>query len=435
MRAVISFFTAHIKYILVIYVLVQLIYIFFFSVPYKSDSLYHYQLAVSSLNQQSVYPSVNHLYEDYLIAPLFVNLQALFLSIMNTTYTVGLLHVILNLLQLFVLYTITKRIFNRETAIIFVVLYILYLPNIGFILLNMTEVLFGLLFSLSLLFLLKGSIKDIFLSGLFTAASIGVRPTGWALLASLMLFMFIYNSAKVSKKVLTFSTGAILFFLIIGTATYISSGHFVISSVNYGTNLLIGANDDATGAFNDRVFNEGKAGFINNPQSKTYIEKQRYWYGRALNWIMENPIEWIKNFPVKLVHIYIWDDYAISPLLHMQDWNLYRIMKQIVIEENSEKLFVDTPIYKRILYISLQILHHIYYFLIVLIFIFLVIKKFKYIKLEKANILLLIVIGFSLFIPLISFGDPRFKYPYILLMMIIISPYISSFLSKTKIIT
>lgn len=435
MRAVISFFTAHIKYILVIYVLVQLIYIFFFSVPFKSDSLYHYQLAVSSLNQQSVYPSVNHLYEDYLIAPLFVNLQVLFLSIMNTTFTVGLLHVILNLLQLFVLYNITIKIFNKETAIIFVVLYILYLPNIGFILLNMTEVLFGLLFCLSLLFLLKGSIKDIFLSGLFTAASIGVRPTGWALLASLILFMFIYNSAKVSKKVLTFSTGAILFFLIIGTATYISSGHFVISSVNYGTNLLIGANDDATGAFNDRVFNEGKAGFINNPQSKTYIEKQRYWYGQALNWIMENPIEWIKNFPVKIVHIYIWDDYAISPLLHMQDWNLYRIMKQIVIEENSEKLFVDTPIYKRILYISLQILHHIYYFLIVLIFIFLVIKKFKYIKLEKANILLLIVIGFSLFIPLISFGDPRFKYPYILLMMIIISPYISSFLSKTKIIT
>lgn len=435
MRAVISFFTAHIKYILVIYVLVQLIYIFFFSVPFKSDSLYHYQLAVSSLNQQSVYPSVNHLYEDYLIAPLFVNLQVLFLSIMNTTFTVGLLHVILNLLQLFVLYNITIKIFNKETAIIFVVLYILYLPNIGFILLNMTEVLFGLLFCLSLLFLLKGSIKDIFLSGLFTAASIGVRPTGWALLASLILFMFIYNSAKVSKKVLTFSTGAILFFLIIGTATYISSGHFVISSVNYGTNLLIGANDDATGAFNDRVFNEGKAGFINNPQSKTYIEKQRYWYGQALNWIMENPIEWIKGVPVKIVHIYIWDDYAISPLLHMQDWNLYRIMKQIVIEENSEKLFVDTPIYKRILYISLQILHHIYYFLIVLIFIFLVIKKFKYIKLEKANILLLIVIGFSLFIPLISFGDPRFKYPYILLMMIIISPYISSFLSKTKIIT
>ena len=435
MRAVISFFTAHIKYILVIYVLVQLIYIFFFSVPYKSDSLYHYQLAVSSLNQQSVYPSVNHLYEDYLIAPLFVNLQVLFLSIMNTTYTVGLLHVILNLLQLFVLYNITIKIFNKETAIIFVVLYILYLPNIGFILLNMTEVLFGLLFSLSLLFLLKGSIKDIFLSGLFTAASIGVRPTGWALLASLMLFMFIYNFAKVSKKVLTFGTGAILFFLIIGTATYISSGHFVISSVNYGTNLLIGANDDATGAFNDRVFNEGKAGFINNPQSKTYIEKQRYWYGRALNWIMENPIEWIKVFPVKLVHIYIWDDYAISPLLHMQDWNLYRIMKQIVIEENSEKLLMDTPIYKRILYISLQILHHIYYFLIVLIFIFLVIKKFKYIKLEKANILLLIVIGFSLFIPLISFGDPRFKYPDILLIMIIISPYINSFHSKTKIIT
>ena len=435
MRAVISFFTAHIKYILVIYVLVQLIYIFFFSVSYKSDSLYHYQLAVSSLSQQSVYPSVNHLYEDYLIAPLFVNLQVLFLSIMNTTYTVGLLHVILNLLQLFVLYNITIKIFNKETAIIFVVLYILYLPNIGFILLNMTEVLFGLLFSLSLLFLLKGSIKDIFLSGLFAAASIGVRPTGWALLASLILFMFIYNSATDSKKVLTFGTGAILFFLIIGTATYISSGHFVISSVNYGTNLLIGANDDATGAFNDRVFNEGKAGFINNPQSKTYIEKQRYWYGRALNWIMENPIEWIKVFPVKLVHIYIWDDYAISPLLHMQDWNLYRIMKQIVIEENSEKLLMDTPIYKRILYISLQILHHIYYFLIVLIFIFLVIKKFKYIKLEKANILLLIVIGFSLFIPLISFGDPRFKYPDILLIMIIISPYINSFHSKTKIIT
>ncbi len=432
MQKVICFLTDHIKYILILYVLIQLIYIFYFPLPYKSDSLYYYQLASSSLTQGTIYPTNICLYEDYIIAPLFVNLQIIVLNIFNSPYSIGLLHIILNLVQLSLLYAITKKYFNKESAVIFVLLYMFYLPNIGFILLNMTEVFFGVILSLSIYFMLKGTNRDYFLSGIFASASVAVRPMGWALLAALFAYILFIQPSRRLKQILFLSGGVALFILIMGTTTYLSSGHFIFTSVNYGTNFLIGANDDATGAYNDRVFHEGKAGFIENPESKTYIEKQQYWFNKAVNWIEENPGRWIKIFPLKLIHIFVWDDYAISPLLHMQEWNLYIIMKHLVISQDYDKVMKDVPLIKKLGYISFQILHHIYYFLIVIIFILYIIKNFKILKSEKSFILFLLVIGFAVIIPLFSFGDPRFKYPYILLMMILISPFLSKHFYKTR---
>jgi hypothetical protein len=279
--------------------------------------------------------------------------------------------------------------------------------------------------------MMKDSNKDFLLAGLFASASVAVRPTGWALLAALFVFQLLVHSGRKFQQILFLFAGAILFFIVFGTITYTTSDHIVVTSVNYGTNLLIGANDDASGAYNDKVFQEGKLGFINNPETKTYIEKQQLWSAQALNWIKENPIDWLKIFPLKLAHIFIWDDYAISPLLNMQDWNLYIIMKNLLIERNQEVLMSDVPLHTKIVYIALQIIHHLYYFMIVIMFFFFSIKNFKSLMQDKLFRLVLMVIGFGVLIPLLSFGDARFKYPYILLMMMIISPFLNKYFYKT----
>lgn len=430
MRAVISFLTARVKYLVLLYISVQLIYILYLQIPFKSDSLYYYQLALSSLNSGSIYPSDIHLYEDYIIAPLFVNLQMFVLTIYNSQYAIGLFHIILNLVQLLILSHITKKYYGKEAAAVFTLFYILYLPNMGFILLNMSELLFGVLVALALYFLLKEKMFSFLISGLFASASVSVRPLGWALIISFLFYLFIFHKKEKLKSSIAFTAGVITFFTVFGLITYISSENIVITSVNYGTNFLIGANDDATGAYNDRAFNEGNIGHIENPETKTYIEKQSFWFAKAVEWIKSNPAEWLKVFPLKLVHIYVWDDYAISPLLHMQDWNLLKFIKSALIEKNIDQFFNEVPLFKQIIYITLQIVHHIYYFLIILLFFLVVFKKYSILKNDKLFKTISLIISISILIPLLSFGDPRFKYPYILFMMIIISPFINSYVQK-----
>lgn len=435
MRAVINFLTAHLRYIILIYIAVQIAYIFLFPLPFKSDSLYYFNLALSSINSGSFYPSTIHLHEDYIIAPLFVNLQILVLKIYNSTYSIGLFHLALNLLQLYILSSVAKKYYGKQASAVFTVLYMLYLPNIGFLLLNMTELLFGVLVGSALLFLLSEKKSGFLISGLLSAASVSVRPLGWALILGIILFHIFISDSERLRSIITYVLGIFIFFIIIGTLTFISSGQFIFTSVNYGTNFLIGANDDASGAYNEKVFSEGNIGFIENPTSLTYSTKQKFWFDQAVTWIKNNKFEWIKVFPLKLTHIFIWDDYAVSPLLHMQDWNLYKFSKALIIDKNIEQFFETVPLYQQISYIALQIIHHIYYFLIVIMFLFVVIKRFSALKSDKLSIAILLLTVVSIIIPLLSFGDPRFKYPYILLMIMLISPFISNYFQKNKIKT
>lgn len=434
MRAVINFLTAQLRYLILLYIVIQVTCIFFFPLPFKSDSLYYFNLALSSLQAGSFYPSEIHLHEDYIIAPLFVNLQILVLSIFDSTYAIGLFHLVLNLLQLYILSAIARIYYGNQASAVFTLFYIFYIPSMGFILLNMTELLFGVLLGAALFFLMSERKLSFLMSGIFSAASVSVRPLGWALIMAIVLFQLFNSDAGKLKSIGSYTLGIVLFFFFIGTLTFISSGQFIITSVNYGTNFLIGANDDATGAYNETVFSEGNIGFIEDPTTLTYSVKQKFWFDQAVNWINNNTFDWIKVFPMKLTHIFIWDDYAVSPLLHMQEWNLYRISKALLIEKNMEKFFESVPLFQQIIYIALQFVHHIYYFLIVIMFLFVVIKRFSAIKSDKLSTALLFIIGLSIIIPLFSFGDPRFKYPYIILMMLILSPFISNYIQINKFI-
>ncbi len=420
------------KTLLTFYIILHILYFFLAPAQFRSDSFYYYQLSLESLKSCSIYPSKFNLYSDYLIAPLFINAGTVFLAIYDSILSIRFFQMVLNLLQFFLLYKITKKLFGVRVSVIFVLLYIFYFANLGMTLLNFTELFFGVLLSLTVWFLLKDKKIYVFLSGIAATASIAVRPTGLALLISIFIYFFFIDKKYRLRNLILFSIGALSFIIIFGTLTKLSSDHFVISSVNYGTNILIAANPDATGAYNNRVFEKRKIGYLEHPEQLTYIYKQRFWFNKAINWIANNPIEWIQIFPLKLVHIFVWDDYAISPLFMMQDWNLYVMVKHYFVKKNPIGIMTDVPILLQISYVSFQMLHHLYYYSIIFITLFVLLKNYKKIFKDKMIKLFLIIILLSLLPPLISFGDPRFKYPYILLCMIIISPYLNYYFTKNQ---
>ncbi len=326
MKKIIQLLTSKIKYIIYLYILIQLTLIFTTNIEYKSDALYYYNLAQECIEHNEYYPAEQHLYEDYIFAPLYINVTFILLKIYNSPLTISLFNLLVILVQIAVLYKITIKIFSDKIAKISVLLYLLYLNTLGLALLNYTELFFLLLISFSIYLFLLGKNYFLVLSGIILGGAIAVRPTGWVLLFALLILQTYvsHKNRKLSASYFYLYGGVFIFILCFGLWTNSHFGKFEFTSTTGPVNILIGANDNATGAFNSTVFEKGKAGYIEYPDSLTYVEKGDYYRQQALNWIIANPVRWILLTPMKFFHTFIWDDISLSSLLGMRETNFAR---------------------------------------------------------------------------------------------------------------
>lgn len=412
------------------YFAVQLAYIIFYPINYQSDSLYYYNLAQDCLKQNSFYPAPDHIFEDYIIAPLYINILIIVLKIYNSKIAIGLLNIGLNFVQLCLVYSIAKKVFDNDSAKVGAIIYIFYLSTLGMILFNLTEFLFCTLILFSLYFYNKRNASYLLLAGIFNAAAIAVRPLGWALAAA-YLINYLLSGLKfieLIKKSGLITAGLVMFIIIFGYLTYANFGRFIFQSTNGPVNLLIAANDDATGAYNNKVFEKGKTGYIEKPGEKTYIEKEDFWQNQALKWIKDNPVKYISHFPLKLVHMFIWDDFSVSGLVNTHNWNLYKVAKYFLFHKD-DNLFKSASFLSMFLFFLLLTVHHLYYFSIIFLFGFMLIKYSKILAGSGNTRLMLLFILFGLAMHLLTFGDARYKYPYLILMILIISPIVSNYMN------
>ncbi len=420
------------KFILLAYLLVQLTYIIFSPVEFRSDSLYYYKLAEECIKAGSFYPAPQHLYSDYIIAPLYVNFIIILLKIYNSTFIIRAFNLAINFLQLFLLYKITDKLFNKDTAILTALIYILYLNNIGFVLLNYTELFFGILVLGSIYFYLKNTKLSLFVSGILAAASIAVRPLGWALVISFII-IYVYQLIRKKKnkiKIFRFASGLIIFITLLGLFNLARFGHFIYTATTGSSNLLIGANENATGAFNAEVFDLGKAGYIPDSQSKTYFEKENYWGAETVNWIKAHPFKWVSLIPLKFFYTFAWDDITISTLMNNQDWDLYHILKYIKENKTLNGIMPNSSTYSKVVYFGLQIFNQFYYILIFVLIIMGIIlsRKSKNLDEKKSVLLLFSIIGIG--ITILVYGVPRYKYPFLICCLPFAAFIIETYLRK-----
>jgi hypothetical protein len=388
----------------------QLALIFTTDIEFNSDALYYYNLAQESISESEFYPTAKHIYEDYVFAPLYINVLILLLKIFNSTITVILFNFLISLLQTLMLYKITEKLFSFDLAKLSVILYILYLNTQGLVLTNYTELFFLLLMSASVYFFLKEKNYHLLLSGFILGSAIAVRPTGWALLLAFMMLQ-LYQCYKTRKLVTSYFyiyTGIFIFILGFGGWTYSHFGNFEFTSTNGSVNLLIGANDEATGGFNATVFEKGNTGYIENPDTMTYLEIGTFYQNQALQWITRHPVKWVSLAPLKLLHTFGWDDIALSSLLGYTDLNFGRAVKNLFTGKATSVTFY---------YFIFLSINHIYYYLIIIAIVFGIIQLIKN-KLSNAGVKLILFYSIiSIFIVMIVFGTPRFKYPFFILLL------------------
>ncbi len=429
----INYLTNNLKYVIILYVAIQLLLLLLLPVEYDSDSARYFKFAQDCLQTNSFYPASQHLYSYYIFAPLFVNILIVVLKISNSIFIISIFNLLLNSLQLFLIYKLSINIFNRNVGTITVLLYIFYLNNLGFLVSNLTELLFGVLVLAALIFYIrKGNLND-FISGLLIGASISVKPVGYTLFLAFILF-FVYTKIKFDKSypAIWLISGVITFISVFGFFNHLHFGRFIFTSSTGPINILIGANDNATGGYKDEVFKPGNAGYLANADSMTYSEKNDFYWEKSLDWITSHPLRWLGLMPMKLVHTFIWDDITVSYLLDTGDWDFAKIVKYLWIDKSFKNILPDASLTKKIIFFTIEGIHLIYYYiLIALCIIGIIIYKKNIIEREIVLIIILYVI-LGIVMILIVVGNVRFKYPYLIILLPFAANYIYQLTERVK---
>jgi len=189
---------------------------------------------------------------------------------------------------------------------------------------------------------------------------------------------------------------------------------------------LLGANEDATGGFNSAVLDKGNAGYIEYPDSSTYIQKGEFYQDQAIKWISENPLKWLSLMPVKFFHAYGWDDVSLSSLLGYYDTNFLRVSRILETENDFNSALPNTSSFKKIFYFLILIASHLYYYLLLVAIAVGIYYLFKQRRFEETSILILLFAFFATLMLMITVGTPRYKYP----MFILLLPFAANYLEN-----
>jgi hypothetical protein len=283
-----------------------------------------------------------------------------------------------------------------------------------------------LLTTASIYFYLLNKNVYLILSGIFLGGAIAVRPMGWALFAAFVSVQLI-NSIKNNKVFLNFFyvySGTLIFIILFGGFTYSHFGKFEFTSTTGPVNLLLGANDDATGGFNSTVFEKEKAGYIKYPNSLTYIQKGEFYQEQAVKWITANPVKWVALAILKLVYTYGWDDISLSSMVGFSDTNFARVARILFSDGDLNNALPNTNTIERVSYFSVLFFSHLYYYLMLIALALGIFNLFKKRLSTDSASLILFFVFFATLMIVITVGTPRYKYPMFILML----PFAASYL-------
>lgn len=394
--------------------------------PLRSDSLVYFTWASRTAQMHTWFPYPETIYDPWLASLFHVNLGALFLRIYNAPLTVHLLNAGINLLQLYLVYRLTLKLFGEQSARIVAWMYVLYLNSLGLVLLNLSELTFTTFTLLSSWFYFqKPNFKWGFLSGLMAGFALGCRPLIVALLliyGLVWLWNWRFNRQNHYKQLIGISVGVLLFVIPMGMYSKSQTGQFVYSTTTGPINLLMSGFDGATGIYNDSILKNDSVYL----SKKTFYEKGDYIQTRAVKWIVSHPAKWLSFWPLKIKTTFVNDDIAISPLLGNPNWNFERFIKDARLPR-EERQFWKQPIAYCAAFLAIHTLQFGYYLLLLGLWSYQLIYYWR--RRSTAPLIVWIINGFTFLGFMMTYvgsqGNLRYKYPYMIISFIIIAPVVT----------
>ncbi len=369
--------------IILAFTLLQLVVLLVFGYTPYPDSNGYITLAKDCILYGEPYPishQLNHLPFIWNIGA--INLVALSLKLFNCVTPLLVLYCLLKGATAWLVYQLTKKLWNRKAALITLILYVVYPANYGESTSLLSEIP-SFFFSLSGIWLTVCHKKPI-AGGAAIALGNWFRPMGIVFL----LALFLYNRKSILKNI----TGYVAVILIIGSTCFMRTGHFIYQAKTGWMALLQYSVDNTESTDDDTlpIIQNGNA-----------IEKDKIWRKRFLSWLKDHPSEYVAQMPHKLINTYASDNVNLCAFLS------HKSQRKYLYEELSMKtLYRQFPKYTPVQILTL--INLIYYYILLLSFIMASVFLIREKAWQQATIPFTVIVIMTAMIILVGHGEARF---------------------------
>lgn len=362
-----------------------------------SDAGIYQRLASECYLADTWYPTATQLTaEPYVFNPGYVNFLILCLHIFGTFGAVPWLNIVFNVIIAFCVTYFTTKFLGTVHGRLALIMYCLLWSNIMIAAPTMSEILFGVLTYASIAAATAGSngksgrdILFLILSGILIAYANFVRPVALLFFVPTLLYLAIVKGSRIRRIGLYLAGGAAMSVLIIAF-NFRLNGHPIVAASTSGVNLIMGANDKADGSYTGETFNKGGAGDLTEYEGELNVfTRDSIWMARSIEWIKANPGRYAGLMPVKLMRLWLGDDY--------QDINFDTGHKKHINENRKERI------------IEIASRSTIYYLILLLAVAGVIIARRR---LWSVIGLWLLPIAGACAIHMLMYGGMRYHYPY-----------------------
>lgn len=259
------------------------------------------------------YPAPAHLHETWIQSVGMVNYLLLQYRLFGTFALGTVLNLLLSVGILWHIFHLARHFFSLRTARFAVLLHCLVLSNLFLPIHGLTELPFLFLCLSGFRLGLSERHGPLAAAGLCYALAYTFRPMALAFL----LATLVWHAAK--RRVLRPAVLLAPFLLVVGGVglhSRLNTGYFVTSATTGGFNLLMTANDRATGSPQLALYNDtAYLGYIPNARELTFHEKDSIWTARAVDWIRCHPARYAALYARKLLLLHGEESWAF-PFIH-----------------------------------------------------------------------------------------------------------------------
>lgn len=173
-----------------------------------------------------------------------------------------------------------------------------------------TEIFFTSLAVFAMALCVKNGKFSVIAAGVILAYANWARPLAMAFIVAIVWY-FLCNGAKFRQYVKLIGAFCVTA-LLLATFTYFNSGEFLYQPTIASGNFLMGANEFADGSYNNEIFWEGNAAHLTPEQKQEMGHEQinAFFNSIAINWIKENPTDYLKLLPKKLFYFLATETYS-----------------------------------------------------------------------------------------------------------------------------
>ena len=300
-----------------------------------NDGEGYIEYAQIAIADRQPYPTLHHIIgKPYIWNMGIINFVALSLGLTKSVYPLLILFCIMKALTAWLLAHTTAKLFNRQVALLALILYILYPNNWGQSTMLSSEIpmLFFTMLALytaplsspkapptapeiaplsspegdTIAFMgIEAPSGAVGGAGALFALANWFRPVAAIFLLALVVYFFLFRKRQWKKLTLYLLSGYAFVVLLIGTSCYLRTGYFLYQADSLWFNMAEATYEtDSQPHYNTEVFPVGTARYIDDMQHKTAIECSHIWRERSLKWLSEHPVEYLKKVPARLYYIY-----------------------------------------------------------------------------------------------------------------------------------